>query len=90
MYYRLVSLRSNPTVKINYYQENKFGINLVKMQIDITNSPLVIIVYIDKNHSLIDCMFIEWDVQNAMINHFHIQAQNCQNPKDDHNLLVIP
>jgi hypothetical protein len=35
-------------------------------------------------------MFIERDVQNAMINHFHIQAQNCQNPKDDHNLLAIP
>jgi hypothetical protein len=23
-----------------------------------------------------------------MINHFHIQAQNHQNPKDDHNLLT--
>jgi hypothetical protein len=25
-----------------------------------------------------------------MINHFHIQAHNCQNPVDDDNLLVNP
>jgi hypothetical protein len=25
-----------------------------------------------------------------MINHFHIQAQNRQKPKDGHNLLAIP
>jgi hypothetical protein len=25
-----------------------------------------------------------------MINHFHIQAQNHQNLKNDHNMLVIP
>jgi hypothetical protein len=62
MYYRLMSPRSNPTVNMNYYQQNKFGIDLVKTQIDITNSPLVVIVYINKNHSLIDCMFIERDV----------------------------
>jgi len=48
MYYRLMNPRSNPSININYYQENKFEIDLVKTQIDTTNSPLVIIVYIDK------------------------------------------
>ncbi len=29
-----------------------------------------------KDHFLIDCLFIEQDVQDAMTNHFHIQTQN--------------
>jgi len=44
MYYKPVSPRSDSTININYYQENKFGVDLVKMQIDIIGSPLVTVV----------------------------------------------
>jgi hypothetical protein len=37
MYYIPVSLRSNLTVNTNYYQENKFGVHLVKVQTNATN-----------------------------------------------------
>jgi hypothetical protein len=33
---------------INYYQENKFGIDLVKAYINVTNSQIIIVVFIDK------------------------------------------
>jgi hypothetical protein len=44
---------------------------------------------IQEDHSFKDCSFIKWDVQDAMIDHFHIQAENNQNLEDDHNLLAI-
>jgi hypothetical protein len=58
MYYKLVCLKSNLVINFNYYQENKFGVNMVKAQINITYSPLVVIVYVDKKiiHSHIVCL----------------------------------
>jgi hypothetical protein len=33
---------------INYYQENKFGIDLVKAHVSTTNSQIVIVLFVDK------------------------------------------
>jgi hypothetical protein len=48
MHYRQVSPRSNPTVNINYYSENKFGVDLIETQIGIIDSLSIVIIYIDK------------------------------------------
>jgi hypothetical protein len=48
MYYKLVSPRSNLVININYYKENKFGVDLVKMQTNIIDSPSIIVVFADK------------------------------------------
>lgn len=48
MYYRLVSPRSNPAVNINYYQKNKFGVDLVKVHTNTIDSPSVTVVFADK------------------------------------------
>jgi hypothetical protein len=45
MYYILVNPRLDPTIHINYYQENKFGINMIKTHINILKSPLVIVAF---------------------------------------------
>jgi hypothetical protein len=75
MYYRQVSIRSDLTININYYLENKFGIDMVKTHINITNSLSVVVVFLKhEDHPLINYLFIEQDVRDAMINHFHIQA----------------
>jgi hypothetical protein len=55
MDYRPVSTRLDPPININYYQDNKFGVDLVKAQ-----------TQHQEDHSLADCPFIEQDVQDAM------------------------
>lgn len=37
-----------------------------------------------------NCPFIEWHVQDAMISNFHTHAHINRNPEEDHNLLSIP
>ncbi len=44
--------------------------------------------YGQEYHSLMNCPFIEHDVGDAMIIHFHIQAQSHLNSEKDHNLLA--
>ncbi len=48
MYFKLVSPRSNLVININYYQDNEFGINLVKAHTNIVDSPLIAVVFADK------------------------------------------
>jgi hypothetical protein len=43
MYYKLVSLKLDLTINLNYYQENKFGVDLVKAHINTIDSPLVVV-----------------------------------------------
>jgi len=58
MYYKQVSLRPDLVININYYSENKFGIDMVKTQINTIDSLLVIIIFTDKKiiHSHIVCL----------------------------------
>jgi hypothetical protein len=46
MYYRLVNPRLDLAININYYWENKFGIDIFKTQTSTTHSPLVVVVFI--------------------------------------------
>ncbi len=48
MYSKLVSPRSNLVVNINYYQENEFGVDLVKAHTNIIDSPSIGVVFADK------------------------------------------
>jgi hypothetical protein len=48
MYYRQMSPRLDPAVNINYYSNNKFGIDLVKAQINTTYSLLIVVVFTNK------------------------------------------
>jgi hypothetical protein len=48
MYYGQVSPRSNSAIDINYYLENKFGVNLVKTQIRTIDSLSVVVVSLDR------------------------------------------
>jgi hypothetical protein len=47
MYYKLMSLKLDLTINLNYYQENKFGVDLVKAHVNIIDSPLIVI-YMDQ------------------------------------------
>jgi hypothetical protein len=43
MYYKLVSFKLDLAINFNYYQENKFGVDLVKAHINTIDSPLVVV-----------------------------------------------
>jgi hypothetical protein len=58
MYYRPMSRRLDLAINLIYYQEKFFGIDLVKVQINIIDSPSVVVTFVDKKiiHSQFFCL----------------------------------
>jgi hypothetical protein len=86
-----VSLESDTTFNPDYYQReqiwSKYG-QIIDRHYKLTTNHCSFCK--QEDHSLTNYPFIEQNVRDAMIHHFHIQTQNHQNPKNDHNLLAIP
>jgi hypothetical protein len=89
MYYKEMSPRLDSAIIINYYSKkqvwSRYGQSIDQHYIFTINRCNFCK---QEYHPFPNCLFIERDVQDAMINHFRIQAQNHQNSRDDHNLLV--